>query len=87
LTPDADEKGLRATAMSGEVFKDRDAGWRKLLELRSQREIVQHWLHSAGVPEQLQEQLRIMLDDIELELHGLEMARRPGNTTRMREAS
>ena len=73
--------------MSGEPFKDRDAGWRKLLELRCQHEIVERWLYTAGVPEQLREQLQLMLDDIELELHVLEMAKRPESTPRMREAS
>jgi hypothetical protein len=73
--------------MPGEPFKDRDAAWRKLLELRCQREIVERWLYTSGVPEQLQEQLHIMLDDIDLELHALEMAKRPESTSRLREAS
>lgn len=73
--------------MSGEPLKDRDAAWRKLLELRCQREIVERWLQTSGVPEQLQGQLQLMLDDIELELHALEMARRPESTPRLREAS
>jgi hypothetical protein len=73
--------------MSGEPFQDRDASWRKLLELRSQREIVERWLHTAGVPEQLQDQLRLMLQEIELELKTLETTKRQDSAPRLREAS
>jgi hypothetical protein len=73
--------------MSGEPLKDRDAAWRKLLELRCQHEIVERWLQTAGVPEQLQEQLHLMLEDIELELNALEIAKRPESGSRMRHAS
>ena len=73
--------------MPGEAFTDRDAAWRRLLELRCQREIVERWLQTTGVPEQLQEQLRFMLQEIEVELSALEMAKRPESVVRMREAS
>lgn len=73
--------------MSGESLRDRDAVWRKLLELRCQREIVERWLQTVGIPEQLQEQLRFLLQAIEQELQTMETARCPEATPRMREAS
>jgi hypothetical protein len=73
--------------MSKEVVRERDTGWQRLLELRCQHEIVERWLRTAGVPELLQEQLQQMLQSIELELHGLETAKRPEAAQRMREAS
>lgn len=73
--------------MSMEVVRDRDTSWQKLLELRCQREIVERWLHTAGVPELLQEQLQHMLQNIELELQRLETAKSPEAAQRLREAS
>jgi hypothetical protein len=79
--------GSKETVMTGELFQDRDAPWRKLLELQCQREIVERWLHTTGVPEQLQEQLQFMLHDIALELSALEMAEPPASASPMRQAS
>lgn len=74
--------------MPEEISKDRDAAWRKLLELRCQHEIVERWLQTTGVPEQLQEQLRFMLHEIEVELGALEIAKQhPETVSRLREAS
>lgn len=73
--------------MSGELLRDRDAGWQRLLELRSQREIVERWLQTAGVPELLQEQLRFMLQNVERELQSLEAPRSAEKVGRLREAS
>lgn len=68
-------------------MRDRDTAWQRVLELRRQREIVDRWLQTVGVPELLQEQLRLMLQAIEQELRTVEPTKRPEATPRLREAS
>ena len=73
--------------MSGELGKDRDAVWQNMLELRSQRENVERWLNTDGVPDLLQEQLRYMLRNIEVELQMVDAPRLPDAMPQFRETS
>jgi hypothetical protein len=72
--------------MPEQPIRSVESRWQQLVELRSRREIVQRWLQTDGVPEPLREQLRMQLQEIELQLNTLESTRRPASVHGLREA-